>query len=173
MGCDIHSYAETKWNGKWELSTKPVFKNSWYDPKSDYFKDEPKFIPEPFNWRSYSMYGFLADVRNYSYSPVISEPRGLPDDVSDEVKKEYDYWDMDGHSHSWLTLRELLDYDYDQIFEDRRTTKDGDGAADAGEGNGVKTSIREFLGESFFEQIEGMQKLGNPEDVRVVFWFDN
>ncbi len=37
-------------------------------------------------------------------------PKGLPDNVSIEVKTESDEWGIDGHSHSFLTLKELLDY---------------------------------------------------------------
>ena len=32
-------------------------------------------------------------------------------------------WGFDGHSHSWLSLKELLAVDYDETFEDRRVTK--------------------------------------------------
>ena len=109
------------------------------------------------------MYGFLANVRNYSRVPPISEPRGLPEDISEDVKSESEeYWSGDGHSHSWVSLKELLDFDYEKTFEDRRC-----------EGDGEVVSFKKFLGEQFFAQIEILKTLGDPEDVRIVFFFDN
>ena len=45
---------------------------------------------------------------------IIDEPRGLPNDVSSEVKSQAESWDGDGHSHSWFTLAELESFDWDQ-----------------------------------------------------------
>ena len=36
----------------------------------------------------------------------------------------------------------------------------------------IKT-FREFLGEGFFDMIEVMKEIGNTEDVRFIYWFDN
>ncbi len=44
----------------------------------------------PFDWRSYGMYGFLADVRNWSVVPPIAAQRGFPSDASLEVREEKD-----------------------------------------------------------------------------------
>ena len=83
----------------------------------------------------------------------------------------------DDHTLSWLTLKELLDYDYDQLFWDRRVKKQTPNgglkyAASAVIGEGRHLSVREFLGESiFFERLETLKGLGEPEDVRIIFWF--
>jgi hypothetical protein len=45
----------------------------------------------------------------------ISEPRGLPEDVSPEAQAVSDWYAAEGHSHSWLTLAELLAYDWNQV----------------------------------------------------------
>lgn len=80
--------------------------------------------------RDYDLFGMLANVRNGrgfagcdtgdGFEPVLGrdEPvRGFPDDASDYAKaRAYDYGE-DGHSHSWLTVAELLAYDV------TRTTK--------------------------------------------------
>lgn len=73
--------------------------------------------------RNYSAFAILADVRNgrgfagiqtgEGFIP-ISNPRGVPDDASDEYKGEVDRWNGDGHSHSYHTLQQLLDYDWEQ-----------------------------------------------------------
>jgi hypothetical protein len=150
MGCDIHVQVETRTNGRWTSMDVVLF-----------------------DARNYGIYGFLADVRNYSHSPVIAEPRGLPDDA-DMDSDERDYaLGADYHSHTWLALAELQAFDYDRVFWDRRVTKAGDGAALAEEGEGQHVSLREFLGPWFFHEIDRMATLGAPEDVRIVFWFDN
>lgn len=162
MGADIHSFAEVRENGKWKKVGK-VF-NGYNNSKTDC----------PFDWRSYSMFGFLADVRNYSKSPVICEPKGLPKDSehlnADYHGEPYRDWIMDGdHSHTYLTLKELTEYDYNQEFEDLRLN-----GGETGEpGEGEKTTIRDFLEEGFFDDIEVLKTLGSSDDVRVVFWFDN
>jgi hypothetical protein len=33
--------------------------------------------------------------------------------------------------------------------------------------------IEDFLSEMFFQHIEDLKTLGDLDDVRVVFWFDN
>lgn len=195
MGCDIHSFAEVKRNGKWE-EVKEAFTLDEFDKK--YYKKEKG--DEPFGWRSYGLFAFLAGVRNYSHCECITgEPRGLPDDseflntLLDEpenfsyggydhgtatTKKEYYTKDADYHSHSYITLKEFLDWDYDKIFWDRRVTKQTshnswNGASLAEEGEGQMITYREHLGNFFFTHLEDLKALGEPEDVRIIFWFDN
>ena len=164
MGCDIHSYAEIRKNKKWEM-VSGAFSHSH---KKNH----------PFETRDYGVFGFLANVRNLSEVPNIKEPTNeLPDNVSKEVKEVWEDWGPDGHALSWLTLKELLDFDYDQIFWDRRVKKQRPNggwnyAARAESGEGRHLSVREFLGESiFFERLETLKALGEPEDVRIIFWF--
>ena len=116
MGCDIHAYAERKTISGYE------------------------YMPEitPFDWRSYSLFGFLAGVRNYSAVPVIAEPRGFPDDVSADVREKYEQWDMDAHTPSWLSMAELLAWDYDAEVEDRRVMRNGNGGCTCELGEGKR-----------------------------------
>ena len=168
MGCDIHSYAEVRHDGKWEPSGA-VF------PLDDFSREYYKLTHtvHPFDWRSYGMFGFLANVRNYSHVPCIQEPTyTMPDDASECVKEEYgDGWDY--HSLNVLTAKQLADFDYDRKFWDRRVSKGGNGAALAEEGEGDTVSLRDFLGGDFFRDLDILKSLGAPEDVRVIFWFDN
>lgn len=194
MGADIHSFAEVKKDGKWTRVKEPVF-------------DSGK-TTEPFGNRSYAVFGFLADVRNYSHCTPLAEPKGLPHDSeylnqpSEYGKYERDMYgeaiseaergtgkaellylhQSDYHSFSWFTLKELLDFNYEQTFWNRRITRTtklpsgalfSDGAALAEEGEGETITYREHLGESYFADIETLKSLGEPEDVRVIFWFDN
>jgi hypothetical protein len=152
MGCDIHCYAEKRTKDGWEMISGPC----------------------PFDWRNYGMYGFLADVRNYSAVPPIAEQRGFPDDASEEVKAHKEDWGCDAHSSSWLTVNELLTFNYDAPMEDRRVTRQvGPNAWDGGctceRGEGQQTTFREFLGKTFFEDLEKLKASGAE---RIVFWFD-
>jgi hypothetical protein len=173
MGCDIHSWAEVREGRHWN-TVDAVF------PLDDFGKSWEKrsHTEHPFDWRSYGMFGFLADVRNYSHVPCIQKPVwSLPDDVSERVSADYGD-DGDYHSLNVITLRTLLEFDYDQTFWDRRVTKQVapncfDGAALADEGEGRTLTIRGFLGKQFFEELEILKSLGGPDDVRIVFWFDN
>lgn len=175
MGCDIHSYAEkrNKNTGKWEKVTGQFSLDSYY--KKLYKKEKGD---SPFNWRSYSMFAFLAGVRNYDYCEPISEPKDFPNDASPEVTESYEKWFGDAHSTSWLTAKELLNFNYDKKFWNRRVTKQlsenhWTGAGIAEEGEGVTLTYRENLGEDFFVHLKELEEIGNPEDVRIVFWFDN
>lgn len=123
MGCDIHwSVERRRDDGLWERC-----EGAGYDE------------------RNYDLFAALANVRNcYERVTPIAEPRGMPHDVSPEVKAESDAWDPDGHSHSWHTLETLLAYDW--------------------EANRL---------EHFRRVLVEMAKLGPPDRVRAVFFFDN
>jgi hypothetical protein len=144
MGCDIHIMAQKRENGKWVTL--------------DF---------RPFDWRSYGMFGFLADVRNVSCVPPVSEPRGYPPDFDGSPGGD--------HSESWLSVAELVAFDYSQTFEDRRCRRQEsqgfwNGAADAGEGNGKQTTFKDFLDGDFFIDLIKLVHLGAE---RIVFNFDN
>jgi hypothetical protein len=153
MGCDIHAFAERKVNGSWVSMS---INNNWG--------------AQPFEVRSYSLFGLLAGVRNYSAVTPIAAPRGMPDTVSELVQEKFLHWSLDGHTHSWLMLSELTDFDYDQTMEDRRVTRGGDACCTADPGDGEKRTYREFLGEWYFKELERLKTLGAE---RIVFWFDN
>ena len=117
MGTDIHFYVEILKDDKW--IDFDYMKNSRdEDGKVDWKKlnDDPFYVD-----RCYNLFSILADVRNgYGFAGCstgekfvpISQPRGLPLDLSDETNKKSDDWECDGHGHSWLMLHELLDYDW-------------------------------------------------------------
>lgn len=139
MGCDIHLFVEKKnENGEWELVQG---KNSWkkqyqewadkeenQERKNYYLKrvqEEPETCYEGWLYdnRNYRTFSVLADVRNGisswrdepatgHYVKPISEPKGMPDDLPDEMREIYE--NEYEHSGSYLTLKELLDYDWNQ-----------------------------------------------------------
>lgn len=160
MGTDLFGFVERKLGDSWV--------------KVDY---------DLFPIRNYSVYAFLADVRNYDHCEPISEPRGLPED-SPYLNETYDDgWYMttrrsdllegDYFCRTWLTLKELLAFDYDKVFWNRRVTKkEGNvwnGAALAEEGEGRMISYRDNLGDYYFNTLEDLKKFG--EEVRIIIWF--
>ncbi len=109
MGCDIHIY--------FECNRSIRGSNKWVS--GDYFKSNPYYNGEDENeyeivpicsGRNYELFSVLADVRNYNGIEPICQPKGLPDDCCELIKKASKDWGSDGHSHSYFTLRELQDY---------------------------------------------------------------
>ena len=106
MGCDIHLHAERYEGSRWH-----------YLPG----------CPDPV--RNYRLFYVLDDVRNDYDLPTICPPKGIPEDISSELKGAEDFKssivtiDEDGdelsawlgeHSYSWLTLEELMAFDWCQ-----------------------------------------------------------
>jgi len=155
MGCDIHMHAEKRdADGKWSYA-------------------DSKAVGEINEVRSYALFGWLANVRNYSAVMPLAMPRGLPVDVSFKSAAAYESWGMDVHNASWFTVDELLAVDYDKVVEDRRATVElapnfwsGAGTAEAGQGR--TETLREFVGDWFIEQIQQAKAEGVE---RLVFWF--
>lgn len=168
--------------------------------------------------RNYLWFSILAGVRNgYNIEPM-DEARGLPIDVSHEVKREHDCIGVDGHSHSWFTLSELLDYNWDGLIlhEEGIVTKEGFmqykksgcpsywgmpdrfdttdmhisnyqmgqiclgmyGLLEPHKNYRTKVSWsqthREAVGVNYLQGIfDKLASYGDPDEVRLVFWFDN
>ena len=187
MGCDIHVWTEVRVGGEWlVLNTKTAKlveankgKNTEELRKAveavDRILDEESDGPEDGDWtgwfakrdelkfwpdnRDYAMFAVLADVRNDGSIKPIADPRGVPEDASAYYQHQASEWEGDGHSHSWLTARELAAYPWQ-------------GAAKAlYEGEDEKHGDRfDYI----LEAISEIQKLAtDPDDVRIVFFFDN
>lgn len=104
MGCDIHMNAEVRdESGNWQLLIPKTEDSEW-----DYWEDT--ISPG----RNYYLFSLLADVRNYNDLEPLSVARGLPADISDAGKEFMNYYDSDGHSHSYFTLAELFAHDWTQ-----------------------------------------------------------
>lgn len=104
MGCDIHIYSEHNPSGKqWVFHTADARWDEEIDEGVDY-----RYYPEfPADNRDYWFFGFLARVRRESaYS---FDPKGVPDDASPEYDKLVEQYGDDGHSHSYLSLKDMKD----------------------------------------------------------------
>ncbi|EAG1729779.1 hypothetical protein [Listeria monocytogenes] len=209
MGCDIHLFAETKRyrhdderreNGVWISADKwsvneekalyqvnSTIDNNWHF----HVADDDKV----YKGRNYDLFAILAGVRNYNKLTPISYPKGLPDDVCMAIKKEHDCWEDNAHSQSYVTLKELLAYDWkkEMLFMAKARTKEqaihifGDKIVETHDTTtGVNvhylTTLAERTG-NFMETIEKLKALQqysnnlyhqvNEEDIRIVFWFDS
>lgn len=168
MGCDIHSAAI-------DANGNVLFGGKWADG-SEANPNSPWMVGdgEPFGWRNYGVFSFLAGVRNYSDVPPLSEPRGLPDDLKVPDGEDGEFW-LGDHSYSWLSVAELEAFDYDSAVEDRRTTgrlPNGviSGAITAPAGEGKTMTWREFLGPDFFRDLAELRRIRAD---RVAFGFDS
>lgn len=116
MGCDIHLYVECRDNASapWRSA------DTWREEAGERSVPYEKAF---YSGRNYDLFSILADVRNGTgfagnktgdgFVP-ISKPRGLPDDVSKPVADVASRWQGDGHSHSHLTVAEIMAYDWTQ-----------------------------------------------------------
>jgi hypothetical protein len=218
MGCDIHSVAEVKVGESkygeefWEKA-KCQF-NSGYDNKA---------VDEPIYQRNYDLFAILADVRNgcgfagvktgSGFEP-ITNPRGIPEDACTVIKAMCWDYGSDGHSHSHITLKELLEYDWKgqktlhqgyvslEVYKQFKETGNpypysgGVGGrsvihVDNDEMDKLIKNDSFVEGKQYYTLIEWeatyydsckhfvditipeLEKLGKPEDVRIVFFFDN
>lgn len=134
--------------GKWE-KVGNVFSTSSYS-----YRGLAGTTCEPFQERNYELFGFLAGVRG-DIPCAFGGRRGVPYDMSPEVYEQYLKSRYGYHSHSWVLLRELLDVDYDT-----QLTLYG-------------TTLRVQFGDEYFEALDELKILGDPEDVRIIFWFDS
>lgn len=174
MGCDIHWYVEARVKEKW-VSQDRVSKEDGEFKLVEQFGDEtiPRKITqaslgESVQWsyigRNYVLFAVLANVRNGSRNPVpcIVKARGLPKDISTEVKAEAERTLVDSHTHSWLLLSEILNWKKwdDKLAADREIDK--------------HVTIKQWCRTFCKIVIPKMEKLRNdPKDVRAVFWFDS
>lgn len=131
MGCDIHLAVEVRnGDGVWRRALPPEeVRDPWLVEQAEERPDDPYYAKRVevtwFDDRNYNLFAILAGVRNnFDFEP-IAEPRGLPDDLSAEVKRldyaEQEDEDADDndvslgdHSQSWLTLAELQAYNWNR-----------------------------------------------------------
>jgi hypothetical protein len=112
MGTDIRMYAEWRSHEQWQFIGRMV--------KNEFYEDDPKhempYYPESlYHTRKYSLFAILANMENGLLEEkyeCIAPLRGLPDDLSPELKT----WSESSRNReviaSWLTLEELVTFDW-------------------------------------------------------------
>lgn len=149
MGCDIHAYGEVKIKGKWIGLGQVGIK------------------------RDYRLFTRMANVRNYYDEEItpIAEPRGFPPErVSDLVLLEWELWEADGHSISYLTHREVGELE--KWCEEAKV-----GGTKLGATTHYWSPMGWLFGNNwgdYFEYPEEDSLVPKGfEDARLIFWFDN
>lgn len=176
MGCDIHLRVEwfdgKKWHpaeGKitqaerWPHTYNPAFNANITDRVR---KEGAKLIlDEWYTDRNYALFGVLAGVRDRPPHGSIAEPRGLPDDMSKPVARWFGKDTGYFHSHSFVTLAELMTYPW----SDPVLWQEGD------DGNTYSEFCSEFLQETLprLKKLCAEKTEYNMDHVRLVFAFDN
>lgn len=150
MGCDIHLYVETREGDVWVCADNLVnrYGEDWLSA------DDPFY-----HTRNYGMFAILADVRNSWGINPIADQRGVPDDLSDGLRPLFAQWELDAHSYTWLTFSDLLNFDWTQEI----TT-----------GGYAGTPYHEIAGREWLATMMRLSRLNkSPDDIRIVFFFDN
>lgn len=231
MGCDIHLYVEKRENGQWVSADK------WEEEDGEMHVN---YYARFYTGRNYNLFAILADVRNgrgfagiktgEGFNP-IADPRGVPDDASENYKATVEHWGCDGHSHSHFTVAELMAYDWTQVsrlqgwvdihnFEEferwRKSRQESPEEYSGGISGGAiqhisneemralvdEVKAKKVYGPAFTEALNlagankytlleweqpyfkccyeflsetlpKLWRLGKPEDVRILFFFDN
>lgn len=191
MGCDIHVCLEVKQTvfGKEKWVNVDSFTWDEYDQKLEH--------NDFYRGRDYDLFSALAGVRKRGNNPCMKE-KGMPDDAHSLTVAQYEHWAGDGHSHSWLTLKELMDFQaaHSGIVkrsgmisaaqnEELKSGKTPDSWCQATNISGYVWAewedkscpvdyfieqMRAYLKSRFYEYE--LESLGQ-EKIRVVFWFDN
>jgi hypothetical protein len=124
MGCDIHGWIEVKVGDKY-VAVKELEDRS----------------------RNYKRFAALAGVRNSCEMKHVI-PKGIPSDISDTARYHVVSWGVDGHSHSYLPLKDAA-----EIFL----------STDYGPPYFAKT----------YPLLRYFDYDDDVENARLVFWFDN
>ena len=154
MGCDIHMQVERRENSVWtRVETLPARPCHWCSGRGHYterdgikpecyFCKGTKVLTGPYDARNYATFSVLANVRNGGNIEPIAEARGLPKDAThatgvDEDGRSREEYEYGEHSQSWLTLDEVLAYDWkqriaDEGFVDAETFAEWDAAGAKG-----------------------------------------
>jgi hypothetical protein len=180
VGTDISSFVERKANvtnldgtTQWHWDNGPLFVNT----PAEYTQP---WEPFPRWWRDSALFGFLAGVR-VSCVPMLAPKRGLPDNVSSYVRdqlgcpqhtdlRECEYQCVASWGHSWFSAAELAVFDWDTTIQDPEFLawhfQPDDPIIHA-------RTIGEFIHHwrARFDEIIALDP--NPENIRIVFAFDN
>lgn len=148
MATCIHVYSEYRSKGRWVATEQETY-NEEKPNRFGWVNAAMRRVPCPENYR---FYGLLLDGARYSW-PWSFPQKGMPEDVSEEVRNVCDSFGFEGYGHSHLTLKELVEKYLELMVS-------GDEAKE------LLGYMRELIG-SLPKHVE------NHNDIRIVFWFDN
>ena len=180
MGCDIHLHCEYRKNGIWYNCDN----FEWNQETGQY-----EFV-SIYSDRNYILFGVLAGVRS-NEPEKIDSPRGLPDDIALKTKELADLDFKWTHSHSYLTLRELLKWRERQQKKWKKLKKKNGVKCDDYEGEYIlendeypifkwkKNILNELIQKMEYKMDDHLFCFGEDDyyeqgdDFRIIFWFDS
>ena len=162
MGCDIHMFTEKKIGNRWETAD---FFHYVPNEKEEMELTRMEFMGD----RNYHLFALLANVRNGFGIEPISTPRGIPKDLSEFVKVWYETEKSWTFGHSYLTLRDILEFQPEQYHyedEDEEYLDEEDETLDCFIEK-LKDRVKEIWWRFDYHPEEYL------DNFRLVFWFDN
>lgn len=139
-------FSEYRENGAWIASEKATY-NEEAPNRFGWINANMKRIECP---EKYDLYGLLVKGARMEW-PWSFPEKGMPDDVSEEIRSVCDSFGLEAYAHSHLSLRELVEK-YLELM------------ASGPEAKGLLIYLRELI-DNIPKHFE------NHSDVRVVFWF--
>jgi len=153
MGCDIHLYSETKKDGQWVADLLHTLRTPTLEELEDGERAE---INKSYRGRNYGLFGLLTngEVR-YELGFGLPYHETIPEDTSSVIKDMYTAWDCDAHSPNYLTVKQLKAKALEMLV--------------------IPDPEALELLPSLTSLINGLPESTNPdpEEQRIVFWFDN
>ena len=166
MGVDITCFVELRDKGKWHIAPVKV--------QSKYAEDKNEWYwAQPWTGRDSELFGILSDGYNN-----IDHPRGLPDDVTNEVKVERDrFFKYENgeksadyaYNDTYFTLFEL----YLALGNKKKYPKYykcKDAFSNPVKEKGPRESLKGFA--DSVANFANMCGWYDTKDVRVIMWFD-
>lgn len=106
MGCSLHMFTEILID--WKKPAKWVNCDNYR--VHEFFEREFRRI-QVYNEYDSDLFGILGKVGYESHNKPISEPKGLPKNMSKHTKAaSYSFLNVVAHSRSWFTVKELKNY---------------------------------------------------------------
>lgn len=170
MGCDIHYWIERQQDdGTWECvysteapdATDPEYTEG-YARLAARGRPEKLYIP-----RDYGLFGLLAGVRCWGMKPIRPK-REWPDDLSFVIEWATTMWADDWHSRTWYTLRDFIEFDWDQVISHGDEREEFYRMR-----NMIGSTYRRYFRSFINDFVEALKQFGPPDKVRVMIFFDN
>ena len=130
---------------------------------------------EPYNGRNYELFSWLMDGNGRVYVDEVDHPIGkyLEYDslVPRKILKEWEDWENGGaYGYNVVTLADIIDH-YNMIDSHKYAVNDM--LRSHSSNNELKDSVGDFIEDiKRYCSIEGAYYL-TPQDILVVYWFDN
>lgn len=144
----VHMYSEVRVKGQW-LATERYTYNEEKPNRFGWVNASMQRVPCP---EKHQFYGLLLESEEVA-CPWAFHQRGMPVDVSEEVRSICDSFGFEGYGHSHLTLKELMEK-YLELMVSGPEAKE------------LMVYLRQLI-----DCLIGISE--SHSDVRIVFWFDN